>query len=94
MEELLDLFDSEEPREREFLKNILHRLYAKIVPRRKMIRIAIIDQFYTLIHEKYKFNGTAELLNMLAGIISGFATPLRDEHVKSFKNVFIPLHKV
>jgi len=34
----LELFDSEEPREREYLKNILHRLYAKLVPRRKMIR--------------------------------------------------------
>jgi serine/threonine-protein phosphatase 2A regulatory subunit B' len=39
----LQLFDSEEPREREYLKNILHRLYAKLVPRRKMIRKAIND---------------------------------------------------
>ena len=36
--EFLELFDAEEPREREYLKNILHRLYAKLVPRRKMIR--------------------------------------------------------
>lgn len=34
----MELFDAEEPREREYLKNILHRLYAKLVPRRKMIR--------------------------------------------------------
>ena len=39
----MGLFDSEEPREREYLKNILHRLYAKLVPRRKMIRKAIIS---------------------------------------------------
>lgn len=38
IQEFLELFDSEEPREREYLKNILHRLYAKLVPRRKMIR--------------------------------------------------------
>jgi serine/threonine-protein phosphatase 2A regulatory subunit B' len=30
----------------------------------------------------------------LASIISGFAVPLRDEHVIFFKNVIIPLHKV
>jgi serine/threonine-protein phosphatase 2A regulatory subunit B' len=30
----------------------------------------------------------------LASIISGFAVPLRDEHVVFFKNVIIPLHKV
>lgn len=94
IQEFLDLFDSEEPKEREYLKNILHRLYAKLVPRRKMIRKAMSDCFLTLIHETYKFNGVAELLDILASIISGFAVPLREEHVVSFKTVMIPLHKV
>ena len=76
------------------MKNILHRLYAKLVPRRKMIRKAKTDCFYTLIHENFKFNGTAELLDILASIISGFAVPLREEHVVFFKTVIIPLHKV
>jgi len=94
IQEFLDLFDAEEPREREYLKNILHRLYAKLVPRRKMIRKAINDCFHSLIHENYKFNGASELLDILASIISGFAVPLRDEHVIFFKTVIIPLHKV
>lgn len=94
VQEFLQLFDSEEPKEREYLKNILHRLYAKLVPRRKMIRKAINDCFYTLIHENFKFNGASELLDILASIISGFAVPLREEHVYFFKNVIIPLHKV
>lgn len=94
IQEFLELFDSEEPKEREYLKNILHRLYAKLVPRRKMIRKAMNDCFSTLIHETYKFNGVAELLDILASIISGFAVPLREEHVVFFKNVIIPLHKV
>jgi len=94
IQEFLELFDSEEITEREYLKNILHRLYAKLVPRRKMIRKAVTDTFYTLIHESYKFNGAAELLDIFASIISGFAVPLRDEHVYFFKSVIIPLHKV
>jgi len=94
IQEFLELFDSEEITEREYLKNILHRLYAKLVPRRKMIRKAVTDTFYTLIHENYKFNGAAELLDIFASIISGFAVPLRDEHVYFFKTVIIPLHKV
>ena len=94
IQEFLELFDSEEPKEREYLKNILHRLYAKLVPRRKMIRKAITDTFYTLIHENFKFNGAPELLDILASIISGFAVPLRDEHIYFFKTVIIPLHKV
>jgi len=52
------------------------------------------DSFYTLIHETYKFNGASELLDILASIISGFAIPLRDEHLIFFKTVIIPLHKV
>jgi len=94
IDHFLYLFDSEEVTEREYLKNILHRLYAKLVPRRKMIRKAVTDTFYTLIHEVYKFNGAAELLDIFASIISGFAVPLREEHVVFFKTVIIPLHKV
>ncbi len=94
VQEFLELFDSEESVERDYLKNILHKLYAKLVPRRKMIRKAINECFYSLIHENHKFNGAAELLDILASIISGFAVPLREEHVIFFKNVIIPLHKV
>lgn len=64
--QFLQLFDSEENEERDFLKNILHRLYAKLVPRRKMIRKAITDNFHILIHEIHKFNGASELLDILA----------------------------
>lgn len=92
--EFLELFDSEEAVERDYLKNILHKLYAKLVPRRKMIRKAMNETFYNLIHEGHKFNGASELLDILASIISGFAVPLREEHVIFFNNVIIPLHKV
>jgi serine/threonine-protein phosphatase 2A regulatory subunit B' len=47
-----------------------------------------------LIYESHKFNGTSELLDILAAIISGFAIPLREEHVRFFKGIIIPLHKV
>ena len=56
-----------------------------MVPRRKMIRKAINDCFYSLIHETFKFNGASELLDILASIISGFAVPLREEHIIFFK---------
>lgn len=88
------LFDSELVNERDMLKNILHKLYAKLVPRRKLIRKAITDLFQLLIHDIHKFNGASELLDILAAIISGFAVPLREEHSIFFKNIIIPLHKV
>ena len=94
MNEFIQLFDSQEEEEREYLKNILHKLYLKLVPRRKMIRKALTDCFQILIHDMNKFNGTSELLDILASIISGFAVPLREEHQVFFKNIIIPLHKV
>ena len=94
IQQFLELFDSEEPKEREYLKNILHRLYAKLVPRRKMIRKAMTETFNTLIHENYKFNGMSELHDLLSAIIAGFAVPLREEHIRFFHSIIIPLHKV
>ena len=43
---LLDLFDSEDPRERESLKTILHRVYGKFLMNRAFIRKQINNHFY------------------------------------------------
>lgn len=94
MTEYMTLFDAAYDREREYVKNILHRLYAKIVPRRKMIRKMVTDTFSSLIHERVKLNGCAELLDIMAAIISGFAVPLREEHIKFHNSVIVALHKV
>lgn len=90
----MELFDSPIASEREYLKNILHKIYARIVARRKMIRRKMDQTFAVLIHETHKFNGASEILDILASIISGFACPLREEHVTFFHNIIIPLHKV
>lgn len=59
-----------------------------------MIRTAVNEKFFYLIHETHNFHGAGELLDILASIISGFAVPLRSEHVQFFNTVIIPLHKV
>lgn len=43
---LLDLFDSEDPRERDFLKTVLHRIYGKFLGLRAFIRKQINNVFY------------------------------------------------
>ena len=92
--DFLQLFDSVLVEERDFLKIILHRIYAKLIPRRRMIRKAINDLFLSLLYEIHKFNGISELLQIMASIISGFGIPLREEHIIFFKNIIIPLHKL
>ncbi|XP_026662747.1 serine/threonine protein phosphatase 2A 59 kDa regulatory subunit B' eta isoform-like isoform X2 [Phoenix dactylifera] len=90
---LLDLFDSEDPREREYLKTILHRIYGKFMVHRPFIRKAINNIFYRFIFETEKFNGIAELLEILGSIINGFALPLKEEHKLFLVRALIPLHK-
>ena len=62
---LLDLFDSEDPRERDYLKTILHRIYGKFMPYRGYIRKTINAIFYRFIYETERHNGIAELLEIL-----------------------------
>ncbi|KIK91034.1 hypothetical protein PAXRUDRAFT_831176 [Paxillus rubicundulus Ve08.2h10] len=91
---LLELFDSEDPRERDFLKTTLHRIYGKFLNLRAFIRRSINNVFYHFIYESERHNGIAELLEILGSIINGFATPLKEEHKIFLKRVLIPLHKV
>lgn len=91
---LLELFDSEDPRERDFLKTTLHRIYGKFLNLRAFIRRSINNVFYQFIYESERHNGIAELLEILGSIINGFALPLKEEHKTFLTRVLIPLHKV
>jgi len=90
---MLDLFNSEDPRERDYLKMILHRIYGRCMPFRAFIRKIINNILYSVIYENVRHNGISELLEILGSIINGFATPLKEEHVKFFQSVLTPLHK-
>jgi serine/threonine-protein phosphatase 2A regulatory subunit B' len=91
---LLELFDSEDPRERDYLKTILHRVYGKFMALRSFIRRAIQHVFFKVIYECETHNGVGELLEILGSIINGFALPLKDEHRDFLIKALIPLHKV
>jgi len=92
--QLLGLFDSEDPRERDFLKTTLHRIYGKFLGLRAYIRKQINNIFYNFIYETERHNGVAELLEILGSIINGFALPLKEEHKIFLLKVLLPLHKV
>ncbi|KAG8521239.1 Acetyl-CoA carboxylase 2 [Galemys pyrenaicus] len=91
VQQLLELFDSEDPRERDFLKTVLHGIYGKFLGLRAFIRKQINNIFLRFIYETEHFNGVAELLEILGSIINGFALPLKAEH-KQFlmkKNILV-----
>uniref|UniRef100_A0A3P8RX68 Serine/threonine protein phosphatase 2A regulatory subunit n=1 Tax=Amphiprion percula TaxID=161767 RepID=A0A3P8RX68_AMPPE len=63
--QLLELFDSEDPRERDYLKTVLHRIYGKFLGLRAFIRKQINNIFLRFVYETEHFNGVAELLEIL-----------------------------
>lgn len=67
--QLLELFDSEDPRERDFLKTTLHRIYGKFLGLRSYIRKQINNIFYRFIYETERHNGIAELLEILGRFV-------------------------
>ncbi|WFD42466.1 serine/threonine-protein phosphatase 2A 56 kDa regulatory subunit delta isoform [Malassezia psittaci] len=91
--QLLELFDSEDPRERDFLKTMLHRIYGKLLNLRAFIRRSINNVFFQFVYETERHNGIAELLEILGSIINGFALPLKEEHKVFLTRVLLPLHK-
>ncbi|RXN16316.1 serine threonine- phosphatase 2A 56 kDa regulatory subunit epsilon isoform isoform X3 [Labeo rohita] len=92
--QLLELFDSEDPRERDCLKTVLHRIYGKFLGLRAFIRKQINNIFLCFVFETERFNGVAELLEILGSIINGFALPLKAEHKQFLVKVLLPLHTV
>jgi len=90
---LVELFDSEDPRGRDYLKTILHRIYGKFMSHRSFIRKTISNVFYRFVYETERHNGIAELLEILGSIINGFAIPLKKEHLHFLERALIPLHK-
>jgi hypothetical protein len=90
---IIALFDSEDPRERDYLKTILHRIYGKFMTYRSLIRRHIQYVFYEFLFETGRHNGIGELLEILGSIINGFQLPLKKEHLHFLSHTLIPLHK-
>mmetsp|Transcript_10631 Transcript_10631/g.26019 ORF Transcript_10631/g.26019 Transcript_10631/m.26019 type:complete len:401 (+) Transcript_10631:202-1404(+) len=89
----LERFDSEDAREREYCRMILIRIYAKMMRLRTPIRGRFAMIFHQFI-ETECFNGITGLLEVLGGIITGFALPIKVEHKNFLKQVLMPMYKV
>lgn len=90
---LLSLFRSEDPRERESLKNVYHRIYSRFIFYRSFMRKSMNDVFLHYIFEKERHCGIGDLLEIWGTLINGFTVPLKEEHKLFLMRVLIPLHK-
>lgn len=90
---LLKLFESEDPRERDFTKKILHCIYRVCHHLRPFIRQSINNIFLKVTYETGTCTGIAELLEMVSSIITGLSVPLEGEYMVTLHRVLLPLHK-
>ncbi|KAF4656419.1 Serine/threonine-protein phosphatase 2A 56 kDa regulatory subunit delta isoform [Perkinsus chesapeaki] len=88
----LSTFESDDSRERDYLKTILHRIYGKMMAMRAFIRRSLQHFLLRIISESASHNGVAEMLEILGSIINGFALPLKEEHKLFLEKCLIPLH--
>ena len=61
---------------------------------RTPIRTQVMNLLLKVTYEHDTHNGLTELLEILSSVISGFASPLKQEHQDFFKKVIVPLHRV
>ncbi|XP_028768105.1 serine/threonine protein phosphatase 2A 57 kDa regulatory subunit B' beta isoform [Neltuma alba] len=90
---LLTLFQSEDRRERESLKNVYHKLYTKFASERSFMSKSMNDVLLNYVFETQKNCEIAELLEIWGTIINAFTVPLKEEHKLFLMRVLIPLHK-
>uniref|UniRef100_A0A915LGY7 Uncharacterized protein n=1 Tax=Meloidogyne javanica TaxID=6303 RepID=A0A915LGY7_MELJA len=69
--DLLELFHSEDPRERQQLKKVVHTLYSKLVPLRPEIRKRMGWLLLEHVYENRQCKGVPEILEILGDIING-----------------------
>ena len=89
---LLHTFASEDYRERNMLKTVLHRIYGKFLGLRGLIRKQISFIFLSFLYDDEDCGGVSEILEFLGSIINGFSLPLKSEHIEFLDKVLIPLH--
>jgi serine/threonine-protein phosphatase 2A regulatory subunit B' len=91
--QLIRLFESEDTRERNCLKTILHKIYSIMVPLRAQIRSEISNVLLNFVEEDQCHHGIIDILSFLTCIIDGFMVPLKAEHRLFFLRTLISLYR-
>jgi len=92
---LIELFASEDHRERAYLMMILHKIYGRCLKLRPYIIQIMSGYFYRMIYadEFQHVNGIIELLQIICAIIPGLTVPVKDSWQSFVRNILVPLHK-
>ena len=94
MHEMLELMDSDDPREREMAMTAVHRTYARFCTSRAFLRKEMSNILLKFIYDAEYFGGIKEILQIYSHIINGLSLPLSYHFLVFLAKVLVPLHKV
>lgn len=89
---LIALFNTPDIRERTVLKLLVHRIYLRFNVHRPAIRAEMQNCLFTFLFEEKFFCGVNEILEIFMSIINGYSVPLKQEHLRFFHSILLPLH--
>lgn len=96
--QLVELLETDDPREREDLKTLVSRIFGKFSSFRSTVRRAIqsfCQRAVCLEHGEAPAYGLSEVLEILSQrVISSFSSPLRQEQKDLLTQVVLPLYKL
>ena len=93
--ELVQLFASEDSRERKVLGTVFHRFYKKFHFLRKEMRHAMYEYLGKFVFDdssRNEYAGISEILVVFSCIINGYNTPLKSKHLEFFEKLLISLY--
>ncbi|XP_066902522.1 serine/threonine-protein phosphatase 2A 56 kDa regulatory subunit epsilon isoform-like [Halyomorpha halys] len=94
LHEIMELMDSDDPREKDMAKTVVHRIYARFCTSRPYLRKELCNILLKFIYDTEFFSGISEILEIFSCIINGLSLPLSEEFVVFLSKVLVPLHKV
>jgi len=93
LKQLIKLFESLDSREREMLQSLLYTIYCTMVFKRAFIRQEVRSVMLMSAEGVRSAHGISELLDLMSSVISGFALPIKQEHLDFLFKVLVPLHR-
>ncbi|CAE8600586.1 unnamed protein product [Polarella glacialis] len=98
LQSALELFESDDPRERDALKGILGKFYSRLSPLRSSVRKGIQSFCLRAVYLEGNAapqSGIAEVLDvLLSRVVGSFPSPLKQEHRDLFFKILLPLYKL
>ncbi|KAA6402457.1 MAG: putative serine/threonine-protein phosphatase 2A 56 kDa regulatory subunit alpha [Streblomastix strix] len=90
--QLVNLLDTEDPRERETLKAVMHKMYVRFAAYRMLIHNSKDSIFDRVGFNKIRFNGTAELLKIMGSVFAGLTFQIKVDLLRLFRYALLLLH--